>query len=157
MGEKYESWALRCTDCNFRTGYWAPEDELVELYRVWPHVAALRATAALNVEIDNPGINSFMESHASHAVQILNESGEVRELKQEPNGDMERLWKAIYFAAGVIDKYRTAIGQRPELVREGFCQSDLFRNALTALRGIARGLDDAGALASEGNGSDSES
>ena len=146
MGDKAELWALECSDCNFRTGFWAQEAEVAELYRAWPHVAALRATTVLQVEIDNPGISSFMETHASHALRMFNKSSEVRVLSQEDNGEMERLWKAVYFAAGVIDGYQTAIGQRPELVQEGFCQSDLFRNALTALRLIAHGADTADVL-----------
>jgi len=149
--ESSESWALECTGCNFRTGYWAQEAELAELYRAWPHVAALRTTTVLQVDIDNPGIDSFMERHASHALRLLSESGEVRELNQEDSGEIERLWKAVYFAAGVIDGYQTAIGQRPELVQEGFCQSDLFLNALMALRLIAHGHDSEATQSTERN------
>ena len=155
MSEKSESWALECTDCNFRTGYCAQEAELAELHRAWPHVAALRATMVLQVDIDNPGISSFMEKHASHTLRMLHESGEVRELNQSENGEIERLWKAVYFAAGVIDEYQKAIRQRPELVQEGFCQSEIFRNAITSLRLIANGLDSAAALSADGKKPDS--
>ena len=157
MGENPELWALECTDCHFRTGYWTPEAELLELYRVWPHVAALRATAVLDVSIDNPEISSFMEKHASHTLQMLNESGSVHGLKKEVpspklerNIEAERLWKAVYFAAGVIDQYQTAIRTRPELIQEGFCQSDPFRSALTALRTLAEGTGGAPEAPSEG-------
>jgi hypothetical protein len=151
MDDKPQSWAFECADCNSRTDYRAPEAELVELYRVWPHVAALMATAVLDVDIENPAVHAFMEKHASHALRMLSESGEVRELKPSASGEIEQLWKAVYFAAGVIDEYQTAIQQRPELVRDGFCQSDLLRNALTALRAIAHGADSAHAPAAKEN------
>jgi len=141
MGSKSEWWAMECADCSFRTGYCAPEEELAELYRSWPHVAALRGTTVLQVEIDNSALSSFMEVHGAHSLRMVGESGESRELSRGDNAENERLWRAVYFAAGMIDEYQKAIRQHPELVAEGFCQSDLFRNALVALRMIAQGLD----------------
>lgn len=151
MGSKSEWWAMECADCSFRTEYCAPEAELAELYRSWPHVAALRGTTVLQVEIDNSSLSGFMEVHGSHSLRMVGESGESRELSRGDNSENERLWRAIYFAAGMIDEYQKAIGRRPDLLEEGFCQSDLFRNALRALRMIAQGQDgEASAKQSDG-------
>ena len=97
---------------------------MLELYRVWPHVAALRATAVLDVSIDNPEISSFMEKHASHTLQMLNESGSVHGLKKEVpspklerNIEAERLWKAVLLCSGgyrsISDRNQNASGTYP--------------------------------------------
>lgn len=150
MGSKSEWWAMECTDCGFRTEYCAPEAELAELHRSWPHVAALRGTTVLQVEIDNGPLGAFMEAHGSHSLRMLSEDGESQDLSRGDNAENQRLWRAVYFAAGMIDEYQKAIRERPELMQEGFCQSDLFRNALVSLRMIAQGTDGEGRLGGEG-------
>ncbi len=142
MAQESGLWALECTACNARTQFRAAEGELEELYRAWPHVAALRTTGVLQADIDDQETSSFMEEHALHNLRAVNGAGETRPLAREAVGEAERLWKAIYFAAGIIDEYEKAIRRRPELVQEGFCQSDLFRNALAVLRKLAAGTDD---------------
>ena len=126
MGTKSEWWAMECADCSFRTAYCAPEAELEELYRSWPHVAALRGTTVLQVEIDNSSLSGFMEVHGSHSLRMVGESGESRELSRGDNAENERLWRAVDFAAGMIDEYQKAIRQRPDLLEEGFASRIYF-------------------------------